>query len=396
MGKSRLGAAAIGAVTALGIDRALRSRPGRFAAMSGSSIADPSSVGFITDFLNAAYYAKRRDLRDLDDLRLAFCIITTRWSQLGRRLTASDVVGFHRAYFTGRWRTEQSPRGTLTTEQLLEGAAALLGDWFPDAQADPERRGWGIAFPTASAKAQHDPEVRLAAAKLGPLTPPSEPTESETRGGQTWHTYPPVPVEADPGAVAQALLAVEAWPDYGSELGRFTPLRQRGLDGQTFEIEVVGFPTSRTPLFLRAYVTITTLVTPDDPGALRAYVDDVNAGWRRFAPHEEPPVPEDADPVAAFDLTCHEGHFMGNAKNRLFLYRQGDRSYLRAAGTWDQMDWLLAQVYSRAGRYAQHAFWGMESPRESMLHQIAAAVEGQAPAPTGAAPTGAAQPGGAS
>jgi hypothetical protein len=40
----------------------------------------------------------------------------------------------------------------------------------------------------------------------------------------------------------------------------------------------------------------------------------------------------------------------------------------------------LAQLYDRVGRYSQHAFWGMESPRESMLHQIAAHVAGGDPA----------------
>lgn len=38
------------------------------------------------------------------------------------------------------------------------------------------------------------------------------------------------------------------------------------------------------------------------------------------------------------------------------------------------LDWHLAQVYERTGYYAQHAFWGMEAPEESMLHQVAAQV----------------------
>ena len=62
-------------------------------------------------------------------------------------------------------------------------------------------------------------------------------------------------------ATAAAVLAAEHWPDYASELGRVTPMRRGGLAGQTFEIEVVGFPSARTPVFTRGYVTITTLVT---------------------------------------------------------------------------------------------------------------------------------------
>lgn len=378
MAVSRIGAAALGAATALVAERALRSSPAAFAKMTGSTIADPSAAGWITDFLNAAYYAKPRGERDLRDLRLAFALLTTRWHhQGGRRLAARDVAAYHRAFFTKRWNTDESPRGTLTRRQLMEGGAHLFGDWFPEAAVDPERRGWGIVFPTAQDKAAHDPEVRLRNARLGPLTPPSAPSQ-----GQVWHTYPPVEVPDARGAL-DGLLAVEMWPEYASELGRFTPLRRRGLDGQTFEIEVVGFPTSKTPLFMRAYVTITTLVTPADPEALHAYVDEANAGFAQYGREEEQPVPKDAEPLAGFDLTCHEGHFMGRAKNRLVAYNADGRTYLRAAGTWDEMDWHLEQVYTRAGRYAQHAFWGMESPDESMLHQIGRAVGGGAPAMLG-------------
>jgi hypothetical protein len=369
MAISRLTAAAAGAASALIAERALRSGPARFARMSGSSIADPSAAGWITDFLNAAYYAKPRADRDLDDLRLAFTALTTRWHALGgRRLTALDVAAFHRCFFRHRWGTGESPRGTLTRRQLLDGGARLFGDWFPDAAIDPARRGWGIAFPTVSAKAAHDPEVRLRAARVGALTPPASDADD-----QIWHTYAPVEV-ASAEAALQALLAAESWPDYASELGRFTPLRRGGLADQTFEIEVFGFPTSRTPLFQRAYVTVTARMSADEPEALSRHVAEVNEGFARHGREEQQPVPDDAEAIAALDLTCHDGHFMGRALNRLFLFTHDGRAYLRAAGTWDEMDWHLAQVYVRAGRYAQHAFWGMESPEESMLHQIGRAI----------------------
>ena len=365
MQRSHIGAAAAGAVSTLLAQRFLRSDPVSFARMSGTSIAHPSAAGWITDFLNSAYYAKPVAERDLADLRLAFAVLTTRWHQLGgRRLTAVDVAAFHRTFFRSRWRTETSPRGTLDRRGLLEGAVRLFGDWFPDAVGEPARRGWGIVFPTAEAKRDHDPGLRLRGAKLGMLTPPTSRSEE-----QTWHTYRSVRVPSSEAALSD-LLAVEMWPDYASELGRFTPLRRGGLADQTFEIEVIGFPTSRTPLLLRGYVTVTRVVTADDPQAVRAYVDEVNDGFRRFGRDEDQPVPAGAEVLAAFDLTTHEGHFMGRARNRLFLFTADGTAYLRAAGTWDQMDWHLAQVYARAGRYAQHAFWGMESPQESMLHQI--------------------------
>jgi hypothetical protein len=126
-------------------------------------------------------------------------------------------------------------------------------------------------------------------------------------------------------------------------------------------------------VFTRGYVTITALVTADDEDARSAWVDDVRRGFAARA-DELNPVPDGAEVHAGFDLTCHEHHFMGNAKNRLVLYTHQGRSYLRAAGSWDPMQPHLAQLYDRVGRYSQHAFWGMESPRESMLHQIAAHV----------------------
>jgi len=39
-------------------------------------------------------------------------------------------------------------------------------------------------------------------------------------------------------AVIGALTRPETWPDYASELGRFTPLRPGGLLNQTFEIDL--------------------------------------------------------------------------------------------------------------------------------------------------------------
>lgn len=379
MRASHLVAAAAGAGIALGGQRALQSAPGRFALMSGSTVASAGSAAWITDFLNAAYYAKPRDRRDLADLRLAFTTLTTYWHREGARpLGARDVLRFHRALGTARLRGAGGRTGTLETAALLEGGGRLLGDWFPTASQDWDRLGWGIAFPTADEKAAHDPEVRLARAKLGALTPPSAPVEE-----QVWHTYRPVEVP-DAAATAAAVLAVEHWPDYASELGRFTPLRRGGLADQTFEIEVVGFPSPRTPVFTRGYVTVTSLVTADEVEARDAWVDDVHQGFAA-RPGELTPIPDGAEVHAGFDLTCHEHHFMGNAKNRLVLYSHEGRSYLRAAGTWDPMQRHLAELYDRVGRYSQHAFWGMESPRESMLHQIAAHVASDAAGRTAAA-----------
>ncbi len=350
--------------------RAWRSPAVRFARMTGSSVATPDAAGWITDFLNAAYYRRRPELRELEDLRLAFAIVTTRWHRLGhRRLHAPDVLAFHRAFGRDRFLDgTHTARGTLDRRQLLDGAAQLLGPWFPKAWVDHSRRGWGIVFETEAEGRSYRPEVRLERAKVGELTPGSAPASE-----QTWHTYDPVALP-DAAAAVAAVTAVERWPDYGTEIGRFTPLRSRGLDGQTFEIEVAAGTDRGLPVFTRGYVTVTRLLTRDDGPALDAYAAELNDGLARFGDGEPPAVPPGATALVAFELTTHEGHFMGSGMNRLVVFEQDRQPKVRAVGTWDPMPWPQEQAYEHAGRDAQHAFWGKDADvRRSMLHQIALA-----------------------
>jgi hypothetical protein len=348
-----------------------------FARMAGSSIAARDAAPWITDFLNAAYYRRPATEREVDDLRLAFSVLTTYWyGKPGRtRLRVGDLSAFHRAFGSHRFATADSARGTLSREQVLSGAVALLGDWFPDAYADDARRGWGIAFPSREAREAYDPEERLKLARLGPLTPESAPA-----GEQVWHTYPPVEMPSAEGVIA-ALTAPETWPDYASDVGRFTPLRRGGLDGQVFEIEVAAGTGAGWPIFTRGYVTITELVTPATPESLRAWFDELEEGLARFGDAEPRAVPEGGEPLVGFDLTTHQGHFMGNGHNRLLLYLHDGRPWVRAAGTWDPMPWHINQAYRVAGREAQHAFWGQGNVvAQSMLHQLALRVATAAPA----------------
>src|SRR3954462_7506548 len=280
-------AGAFGAGVAAG--RLIRAEQVGFARMAGSTIAAPDAAGWITDFLNAAYFRRAEadpSAREVDDLRLAMGVGTTRWHAEGhRRLRGADVVAFHRAFGRDRFfDAARSPRGTLDRAQLLEGAGRLLGPWFADAWGDSARRGWGIAFPTPEAKAAYRPEDRLAGARLGELTPPEAPPVQ-----QTWHTYPPVRVPSADGVV-EALSATETWPDYASEVGRFTALRTGGLAGQTFEIEVAAGTAAGRPVFTRGYVTITRLVTYTEPEALRDYVAELNDGLARFGVDEPPAI----------------------------------------------------------------------------------------------------------
>lgn len=362
-------------------ERAARSGILRFARMSGSSIAGRDAAPWVTDFLNAAYYRRPPDDRRVDDLRLAFCILTTYWyrTQRDRRLHIDDLAAFHRVFGSQRFAIAESSRGTLNRAQLLQGAAALLGDWFPAAYADDVRRGWGIAFPTEAQRAEYDPGCRMRLARVGKLTPESAPPNE-----QIWHTYPPVRVPSVDGVIA-ALTAPETWPDYASEIGRFTPLRAGGLDGQIFEIDVAAGTSAGRPIFTRGYVTITRLVTPDDPQAQKAWFDALEEGLSRYGIDEPRAVPEGAQPIVGFDLTTHQGHFMGSGHNRLVLYAQPDGSaWVRAAGTWDPMPWHINQAYRVAGREAQHAFWGQGNiEAQSMLHQLALVVAAKSGAAAG-------------
>jgi hypothetical protein len=97
----------------------------RFARMSGSSIAGRDAAAWVTDFLNAAYYRHPVDERDVEDMRLAFSVLTTYWHRKGggRRLHLSDLAAFHRAFGAHRFDRSRSEPGLLSRAQLLDGAA---------------------------------------------------------------------------------------------------------------------------------------------------------------------------------------------------------------------------------------------------------------------------------
>lgn len=371
-----------GATTTLGVlgaavvaRRVWHSSPATLARMSGTSISAPDAVGWVTDFLNAAYYARLPELRDVEDLRIAFSILTTRWHQLGhhRRLHAPDVLAFHRAFFRERiLDSAHTPRGTLDREQLFAGAARLIGPWFAEAYLDDERRRHAIAFETIDDRDAYKPEFRLRHAKLGDPTPPVRP-----RNEQVWHTYEPVPI-ASAARTLEALDRPWTWPDYASDLGRFTAVRRGGLAGQTFEIEVISALTPRTPAVLRGYVTVTRFFTrADHPSDLDHYASRLSELMVRYGRDQPPAYPPGCTPLAAICLDTHEGHFMGRGRNRLLAYELDGQDYLRAAGTWDDMPMTLEQAYRSQGRKAQQAFWGDERAESSMLHQIARRTAGE-------------------
>ena len=330
----------------------MSSGPVRIVRMGGSSIAAPGAAAWMTDFLNAAYFARPAGERAVDDLRLAMCILTTRWaSRGGRRLGARDLPAFHRAFGASRLRAG----GRADRDALLAGAAHLFGDWFAEAYADERRRAHGIAFETVQERENFDPGLRLRHGALGPSAPPQEPPER-----RHWSTYPPVALP-DPDAALRLLADPARWPDMASVGGRFTAVRGDALRGTTFEIDVSVAPVPRAPIFSRAYVSCTA----DRRGR------SLDEGVAAIAAHCPNALSDDAEPVALVELTSHRGHFLGRARSHLLVFERGGQSFIRDIGCWDPLPPHLAAAYAGAGREAQAAFWGPEPEDTSMLAQLA-------------------------
>jgi hypothetical protein len=327
--------------------------PVRIMRMGGSSIAAPGAAAWITDFLNAAYYARPADARDVDDLRLALCVLTTCWARRGgRRLGARDLPAFHRAFGTARL----GAGGRLDRAALLDGAAGMLGDWFRAAYADPERRAHGVVFETAAERRAYDPALRLARAAVAPLDPPRAPPAE-----RQWSTYPPVALP-DAGAAVRLLADPARWPDMGCAAGWFTAVREGGLPGVTFEIDVSAALVPRAPIFTRAYVTCTDVQLEGEP---------LERAARALDEHVTEALPEGATPIAFVQLTSHRGHFLGRAHSHLLVYEHGGEGFIRDVGCWDPLPAHLSAAYATTGREAQQAFWGPEPEDLSMLAQLA-------------------------
>ena len=327
----------------------------RFGRMPGSSIAAPAAAGWVTDFLNAAFYARAQPDRDVADLRLALGVLTTRWQREGRRLGARDLPAFARAY-TGL-RLGGGLR--LDGAALREGAGRLLGGWFADAWEDPARRRHGIAFETPAEAERFVPAQRMQDAALGPLSPPRSPRDALHRATYPWVALP------DAERALAVLDEPARWPDMGCAAGRFTALRPGGLAGQTFEIEVALEALPRLPLFTRGYVTCTAVRRAGDPALERSVAALSKLGGQAL-------VPAGGRPLAHLELTTHEGHFLGRAISHLLLGQRADGGgWICDVGEWDRLPAAQAAAYRAGGEAAQHAFWGPGDPERSMLEQLA-------------------------
>ena len=334
--------------------------------MAGSSIAGPDAAGWVTDFLNAAYYARPDSERHVRDLRRRHGIITTRWATRATGRSACRRVRVQpgvraaalapgRAALEYMQRCLKAPRDYSATGLPTRGSTTrggLLRDRVRDGRPAPDVR----------------PRAAVARRCAGPAH-----AAAEHRIPTTWATYDPVALP-DPDAALELLGAPGRWPDIGCAGGRFTPLRGGGLLGQTFEIEVVAEPAPRSPLFTRGYVTCTTLVPSRPRGRGRARSRHRGAPrslCRRRAAGREPDLARRRRAARARD-PHHARRPLPRpgAVPPAGLARPGRRLDPRRRSL-GSLALHLAAAYKAAGRAAQREFWGPGSLERSMLAQLA-------------------------
>ena len=337
--------------------------------MAGSSIAGRDAAPWVTDFLNAAYYRRPADEREVDDLRLAFSVLTTYWYRRGlrRRLHVADLPAFHRAFGADRFDTDALGPRHAEPRAAARRRSRLLGEWFPGAYADDARRGWGVAFDDGGGARRLRAGRRLALAQGRPAHARAAPP------GRAGLAHVPAGGDAVGRGRRRALVRPETWPDYASRSAASRRCAPGGLAGQTFEIEVAAGTDPGRPIFIRGYVTITRLVTPDDPDGAGRVVRRARGRDGALRQGRAARRARGREPVVGFDLTTHRGHFMGAGHNRLVLYdRTTERPGSRPPGPGTRCRGTSSRPTSVAGRDAQHAFWGQgDDAAKSMLHQLA-------------------------
>ena len=184
---------------------------------------------------------RRRTSATSSDLRLALTILTTRWHRLGhrrlRRARRAPLPPRVRPRLRLRTPDGRAARARSTASSSCSPApSGCSATGSPEADADAARRGWGIAFETVAERDALRPEQRLRARAASAR---SRRRDARRRDADLAH-LPAGPAMPSADAVVALLTRPETWPDFASELGRFTPLRPGGLAGQTFEIEVAA------------------------------------------------------------------------------------------------------------------------------------------------------------
>ena len=222
-----------------------------------------------------------------------------------RRLHGRDVVGFHRAFGRERIGTAVTARGTLDRDQLLAGAARLLGDWFPDASRTT-RAAAGASRSRPPRRVRRTTRASACASHGSARSRRARSRPSSRSGTRTRRSRSPARTRSSarcsrprPGPTTRARSVASRRCAAAGSPGRRS--RSRSRPGPRPAARCSRAATSRSR----------GCVTPDDEADLRAYVDELNDGLARFGRDEPPAVPGGAQPIVGFDLTTHEGHFIG-------------------------------------------------------------------------------------
>ena len=333
------------------------SGPLQFAAMAGSSIATPGAAGWVTDFLNAAYYAHPPASRDLGT-----CASPTASSPLaGHSLAGGDSERVTSWTFTvpsgaGDWASVDASMAMPSAPEAARCSVIGLrtrGPMTAGAPTASRSRLPRTVVPSC-------PSSVCDAPRCVPTAPRRDPEQ------QHWATYDPVRLPR-PDAALAFLQAPARWPDMGCEGGRFTALRSGGLFGQTFEIEVAAGPAARLPIFTRGFVTCTFATvrgaSATQDRELERAVDALDGSYRAGAgPSARPLLGDGAKPLALVILTTHAGHFLGSALSHLLVWRDNEGAWIRDVGAWDPLTPHLAAAYHTAGKAAQRQFWVRHQP----------------------------------
>ena len=183
----------------------------------------PDAAPWVTDFPNAAYYARPEGEREIDDLRLAFCArlhlleLDSAKASPDRPAGSTAPSGrrrFRRDGGRGRPAARRPPRGRRPAS--ARGSRGLRRPGTPRL---------GIVFESALQRVAHRPG-RMAQRQVGELTP-----SSAAPGRRVWKTYEPVPV-ADVDLV-MGRPRRRRRPDFGSDrrpLHAAAPRRPAGPD----------------------------------------------------------------------------------------------------------------------------------------------------------------------
>ena len=306
------------------------------------------------------------DERDVDDLRLAFGILTTRWHRLGRRLRAHDVARL-------------PPR--VRRRRGFAGARAALGR---SRASSCSRARSGCSAP-GSPTPTRDP----ARARLGhrvPRPPPSAPRTSPSGGSrdaalgrahaaaarrreQAGTTYPAVPLPSARRRARGARPSPRAGPTSAARSGASPPLRSGGLAGPDVRDRGRRASPRRARRCSRAAMSPRPRCSTT-PAAIAAALEPAAAGLGGAA------AAAGRDPAAAAAADHARGplpRLCRVARGRVGAGRAPRSSATSASGT--RCPRTLPCPFRLAGRAAQSSFWGGGAPEDSMLHQLALAAD---------------------